>query len=48
MQPIIRLKIAEGRFVMSCWHCEYTVDLTDTVTATEAKILIAKHNLRGW
>lgn len=47
-QPIIRLLISEGRFIMSCWHCDYRVDLTDTLTATQARVLIAKHNIREW
>lgn len=48
MPPIIRLNWNDGRFVMSCWHCDYRVDLGSAVTNTEARILIAKHNIREW
>lgn len=44
--PIIRLRPDRGTFVMSCWFCDWKIDLTDKLTAMETKILIAKHNIR--
>lgn len=46
MMPIVRLN--DNRFVMTCWHCDFRQDLTDTINATEARVLIAKHNIREW
>lgn len=48
MPPIIRLNITDNRFVMSCWHCDWRQELTDTIHAQEARILIAKHGIREW
>lgn len=48
MAPIIRLNVAEGRFVMTCWHCDWRQDLSGTLHATEVRVLIAKHNIRQW
>lgn len=48
MVPIIRLHITENRFVMSCWHCDWRQDMTDVIRAVDARVLIAKHNIREW
>lgn len=48
MMPIIRLNLKDNRFIMTCWHCDWKQELTDTVHAADARVLIAKHNIREW
>lgn len=46
--PIIRINVAGPGFVMSCWYCNFRVEVPDPLRVLEAQILKAKHDIREW